>query len=196
LTAVFFTLDASLTPTSALLGESFVIHGTSPLDGNVGGEWAYEAGLSGAPGGAAQGISAVGFGLFGQANFNGEELFTPPPGLHLGGLDAGIVSASQTDIDSNLKVLRTPLIQDSVVFTLDSTLAAGTDLSGLVTNVSFQFGTDLSLTNLSASPAPSPGPGEVPVVPEPASAVIWLLAGGAIAIAGRHKGVRRLLCRG
>ncbi len=181
LTAVFFTLNASLTPTSALLGESLILHGATPPDGNVGGEWAYEAGLAGAPQGASQGISAVGFGLFGQANFNGEALFTSPPGLQLGGLDAGIVSGSQSDIGSNQKILKTPLIQDRVLFILDSNLPAGSDLSGQVTNVSFQFGTDLALTNLRG--ALGPAPSEILLTPELPSALVWLLASGMLGIA-------------
>ncbi len=189
LTAMFFTLDASLTPSSALLGTSLVIHGLTPLDGNVGGEWAYESGLNGAPGGASQGISAVGLGLFGQANFNGEALFTSPPGLQLGGLDAGIASSSQTDIGSNHKILKTPLIQDQIVFTFDTDLPPGTDLSGMISAVSFQFGTDLRLTNLRG--ALQPGPGATPLIPEPASAMIWLLAAGALAAIGRPVGWAR-----
>ena len=70
LTGVFFTVDGdpTLTPVSAILPTgSTVLFGGYPTGGNVGGEWAYVDGLIGAPGGADEGISSTGLGLFGGA---------------------------------------------------------------------------------------------------------------------------------
>ena len=180
LTALFFDIDASLSPLSAQLGGSTVMHGDTPADGNVGGEWALGSSLTGAPGDAGYGISAVGFGLFGHANFNGDVLFTPPPGLQLGGLDAGIVSASQTDAGSNAKILETSLIRDHVVFTFtsDSTI----DLNS-ISNVSFQFGTDLRLPNIGGELDEGDVPTGADLVPEPHAMAIWGLGCIGIVVA-------------
>jgi hypothetical protein len=61
------------------------------------------------------------------------------------------------------------LIQDDVLFALssDSTI----DLS-TISNVSFQFGTDLSLPNLAGEAGDVP-PEPAPLVPEPASLCVW-----------------------
>lgn len=180
LTALFFDIDGDLSPLSAELLGSTIMHGDTPADGNVGGEWALGSSLSGAPGDAGYGISAVGFGLFGHANFNGDALFTPPPGLQLNGLDAGIVSASQTDAGSNAKILDTPLIRDHVVFTMISDAAI--DVTS-ISNVSFQFGTDLSLPNLGGELDEGEVPPEAELVPEPHSMAIWGLGCAGIAVA-------------
>lgn len=76
LTAVFFTVagDPTLTPVAALLNVgSVVVFGPSG-GGNVGGEWAYADGLSGAPGAADEGISSAGLGFFGAGNFGDSNL--------------------------------------------------------------------------------------------------------------------------
>src|SRR5262245_17346996 len=68
LTAIFFDLVGvgPLTPVSALLsGGSTVFYQDQPTGGNVGGEWAYNAGLAGLPNGATEGISSTGLGIFG-----------------------------------------------------------------------------------------------------------------------------------
>src|SRR5262245_37334887 len=91
LTAVFFDYNGAtlaLTPVSATLanGSTFVyldplpgpIVANAVAAGNVGGEWGYGSGLSGAPGAAAYGISSSGFTLFGAPNFNGPNLAPPP----------------------------------------------------------------------------------------------------------------------
>jgi hypothetical protein len=174
LTCVFFHLDGTLSPVSANLAGATILHGATPWDGNVGGEWGYASGLKGAPGDATQGISAAGLGLFGHANFDGLGLFTPPPGLQLGGLDAGLVSSNQTDAGSNQKILKTPLVRDHVVFTL-SGLPAGFDPTRDITGVSFQYGTDLRLTNLPGQlllPPPPPPPA-LALIPEPGALMVW-----------------------
>lgn len=181
LTALFFDIDGDLSPVCAVLDGSTILHGDTPADGNVGGEWALGSSLSGAPSDAGYGISAVGFGLFGHANFNGDVLFTPPPGLQLGGLDAGIVSANQTDAGSNAKILDTPLIKNHVVFTMTSDAAI--DLTS-ISNVSFQFGTDLSLPNLGGElDEGDVPPDQAELVPEPHSMAIWGLGCAGLAVA-------------
>jgi hypothetical protein len=161
LTALFFTIDQTLTPVSAVLGaESRVWYDDPPPSGNVGGEWAYASGLSGAPGGATQGISSSGFGLFGNANFQGDNLDDP---VDVDGLNYGITSSGDDLLTGNAAVTggnppnyknRFPLIQDTVIFTLsglDPDFVASADT---ITNISFQYGTSLSDTNV---PVPEPG---------------------------------------
>ncbi|HXI85181.1 MAG TPA: XDD4 family exosortase-dependent surface protein [Verrucomicrobiae bacterium] len=146
LTAVFFSLtgDPTLTKVSALLNAGSVgVKNGSTLTvpgGVVGGSWAYAAGLSGAPGGANEGISAAGFGLFGSANlFPGAAL--PGDGSTPGGLGGGLTTA--TDDGSKYKggLTGRPFIKDSAVFTLGAVPASFT-LSG-ISGVSFQYGTTL-----------------------------------------------------
>jgi hypothetical protein len=153
LTAVFFTIAgvSSLKPVSANLAPGSVVWNGPDGDGNVGGEWAYASGLSGAPGGATQGISSAGFGLFGHANFNGSNLDDPNA---VGGLNYGITSTGDNPDTGNWPVTgKDPLINYAVVFTL-SNLPTGFEPSALnITNVSFQYGTSLGEPNV---PVPEP----------------------------------------
>jgi len=154
LTAVFFTVagDPELKPVSAVLaGGSNVLFGSTDPGGVVGGEWAYKNGLSGAPQGADEGISSSGLGLFGPSNlFPGSDLDNP---TDPNGLNYGITSAGDNSATGNKMVTESePLIKNSVVFTLSG--LSGFRFEGpLVTNVSFQYGTDLSGPNL---PIPEP----------------------------------------
>jgi hypothetical protein len=173
LTAVFFTIEGigSLTPESAVLANGSTVFFGSDGFGNVGGEWAYASGLSGAPGGATQGISSSGLGLFGSGNFEGSDLQGPPSGA-VDGLQYGITSAGDNPATGNTPVTGTnALIKNAVVFTL-SGLPADFEYSK-ISNVSFQYGTSLSEPN-------------VPV-PEPATMV--LLGSGLIGLAvfGRRR---------
>jgi len=158
LTAVFFDLDGvtGLDPDSALLNESNVLFGPDG-GGNVGGEWAYAEGLTGAPLGADMGISSAGFGLFGDANFDGVNLQDPTA---VNGLNYGITSAGDKPLTGNTSVTGglnkngkgnpVALIQNSVIFTLNG-LPAGFNPDTSISKVSFQYGTDLDL----AVPEPS-----------------------------------------
>ncbi|CAG1002227.1 hypothetical protein PHYC_02978 [Phycisphaerales bacterium] len=142
LTALFFDVDGasvSLTPVSALLNAgSVAVFASQPAGGNVGGEWAYGAGIAG-PEGTGYGISSAGFGLFGGANFLGPDL--DPPGA-VNGLNYGLTSTGDNLATGNTPVTGSvPLVQDSVVFTL-SGLPSGFDL-GRINNVWFQYGTGL-----------------------------------------------------
>jgi hypothetical protein len=171
LTAVFFALAGdpppSLTPSSAVLGEGSVVTNYCgvagcPPPGNsvVGGEWAYKAGLAGAPLGATQGISSAGFNdLFvADDRFQGANLQGPdaPDGMQF-----GITSAGDNPTTGNSPVRgANGLIQSSVLFTLS--VPAGVTL-GDISAVSFQYGTSLAESNL---------PGQTPV-PEPATFLLW-----------------------
>jgi hypothetical protein len=88
------------------------------------------------------------------------------------GLQYGITSAGDDSTTGNTPVMTSPLIDNSVVFTLG--LPTGFTLGG-VTNVSFQYGTDLSEPNV-------PGIAAEPVLaPEPST---FLLLGIGIGLLG------------
>jgi len=147
LTAVFFDIAGNpvLTPVSAVLGAgSTVLFGGTDPGGVVGGEWAYRAGLTGAPQAAQQGISSVGLGLFGPPDlFPGTNLEGP---ASPNGLQYGITSAGDNPATGNTPVTGTqPLIQNAVIFTLGG-IPEGFQLN--ISNVSFQYGTDLSEPHL------------------------------------------------
>ena len=173
LTAVFFDIagDPVLTPETAVVVLGSVVHfgGTDP-GGVVGGEWAYRAGLSGAPGDTTRGISSAGFGLFGPGDlFSGSNLSGP---TSPDGLDYGITSAGDDVATGNTPVTgATPLIQNAVVFTLG--VPDGVMLSD-ISNVYFQYGTSL------AEPS-------FPHTPEPGTVVLIASAVGALAILRRRK---------
>jgi hypothetical protein len=158
MTAVFFDIQGdplTLARESAVLaGGSIVLFGITDPGGVVGGEWAYAAGLSG-PNGADYGISSAGYGLFGPGNrFPGNNLAGPDAP---NGLGYGITSAGDDPDTGNTPVTgEHPLIQNSVVFTL-SGLPAGFDPNVSISNVSFQYGTDLSEPNVPGVPAPGAG---------------------------------------
>jgi hypothetical protein len=149
LTALFFDLDPTvgLTPISALLASGSTVVNGPTGGGNVGGEFAYDDGLAGAPAGAGLGVSNSGLGLFGDANFNGTNLSGPTA---VDGPQYGITSAGDNTATGNTALLTTPIIQSSVIFLLDiggSTVYS--DISEFsISNVSFQYGTALGDTNL------------------------------------------------
>lgn len=161
LTGVFFTLAGSpaLTRTSAVLPTgSVVVYDADgqPAGGVVGGEWAYKAGLSGAPGGAQAGLSSSGLGLFGPPDlFPGSDL-APPTSPD--GLQYGILSAGDNTATGNAGVTGSGgLIKNSVFFTL-GTAPGYTLASTSVSAVSFQYGTALNEPNVVAAvPAPESG---------------------------------------
>lgn len=180
LTAVFFsTGTAPLTQQTAYIspGSTFyndVIGPGNPVNAatynnNVGGEWVYWSGLSGAPHGATMGISSVGLAFDGQPNFNGPDL-EPPTSVD--GLQYGIASAGDDPLTGNTGVMTSPLINNEVVFTL--TVPEGFSLTD-ISNVSFQYGTDLSEPN---------------IIPAPGAVLLGLLGFSAIALIGWVK--RRL----
>src|SRR5262249_23648073 len=129
--------------------------GTDP-GGVVGGEWAYKGALSGGPHSASYGVSSAGLGLFGPGDvFPGSNLSGPASPA---GLEFGITSAGDNPATGNSHVIGGdgPLIKSSVVFTLGG-LPAGFDPAARISNVSFQYGTDLSEPNLPGVPEPGAG---------------------------------------
>ncbi len=177
LTAVFFDVISgeTLTPVSALLSGATVHFGPNG-GGNVGGEWAYGAGLSSAPGSATRGVSSAGFGLFGGANFNGANLEGPTA---VNGLNYGLSSTGDNPTTGNTPVTGgVPLIQDHVVFTL-SGISALFDPAASIRNVSFQYGTALSEPNVRGGD----GGG---VIPLPSASFLGLAGLGAVAARRRR----------
>jgi len=167
LTAVFFSLtgDPTLTKLSASLNAGSVgVEDGSTLTvpgGIVGGSWAYAAGLNGAPGNANEGISAVGFGLFGPGNlFPGSALpgDSPTPG----GVGGGLTTAADDGSNYNGGLAGRPFIKDSAVFTFGAVPASFT-LSEIST-VSFQYGTTLGTEPNVPGTIPEPGPVALTVV--------------------------------
>ena len=143
--------------------------------GNVGGEWAYSDNLSGAPGGADEGISSAGFSLFGNANFGVSNLQGP---LAVDGMQYGLTSAGDNLTTGNAAVTGNfALIQNSVIFEL-SGIPGGFDPSqaGAITQLSFQYGTALSEPNFSQVPIP---------------ASLLLLGSGVLGLTGFRRKFRR-----
>jgi hypothetical protein len=193
LTALFFSTTASLTPGTATVAPgSSVLFYTPSTQSNVGGEWAYASGLSGAPGGATNGISSSGLNLFGAGNFQ------PPTNLQgpvsVDGLQFGITSAGDNPATGNTPVTGTnALIKNSVIFVLS--LVGVFDLSSL-THVSFQYGTALTDPNVSCTPgAPNcifhdntPPP---PSVPLPPAAILFVSGLAGLGLIGARRRRRR-----
>ena len=178
LTAIFFDVAGVgvLTRVSGVLtGGSTVFFGGTDPGGVVGGEWAYASSLVGAPGGATEGISSAGFGLFGSGDlFPGSDLQSP---ASPDGLQYGITSAGDDTTTGNTPVTGTEaLIKNSVTFTLDGLPSGFLPSRQNITNVSFQFGTALTEPNI---------PVRDPQVPEPST--LLLLTTGLIGLARAKK---------
>jgi hypothetical protein len=177
LTALFFDLagavtltplSADITPGSALIN----FFATDPSTTGVGGEWAYKAGLSGAPGGATRGVSSTGLSWFGPGDrFPGANLQGP---TSPDGVQYGITSAGDNPATGNGGISGNGLIKDSVVFVLGG-LPAGFDPHASIGNVTFLYGTALGEGEFSP---PSP-----PEIPEPAT--MFLVGAGLLGAAAR-----------
>lgn len=162
LTSIFFTLSpgTTLTPLSAVLAPGSVVvydPDGQPASGVVGGEFAFKAGLTGAPASAALGISSSGLGLFGPGDlFPGSDL-APPTSPD--GPNYGILSAGDNALTGNNGVLNAGgMIKNSVIFTFN-TAANFLFTPSNLSSVSFQYGTALSEPNVAASVTPVPEPG-------------------------------------
>lgn len=147
-----FTGSPSLTPASATVASGAIVGAACDSVScvgvtNVAGEFGYQA--TSFTGGADRGIASSGYlttGLSGNiGNFNngaaGTDLDNP---ASLDGINFGIISAA-SGFDPNGGLANDPLIQDRAVFVL-------TGVSGLtnadISNVSFQYGTNLSELNV------------------------------------------------
>ncbi|HYE63598.1 MAG TPA: XDD4 family exosortase-dependent surface protein [Phycisphaerales bacterium] len=147
LTAISFDISGpavALTRLSGHLGAgSTVVYDPDgqPAGGDIGGEWAYRAGVVGAPGGRDYIISSSGLGgLVGNGDrFPGPDL-SPPPNPD--GLQYGLTSLGDDIATGNGGVLGSGgLIKHSVVFRLGNA-GANFDLSR-IENVLFIYGTSL-----------------------------------------------------
>ena len=180
LTAVFFSTGGfDFTPGKATLASgSTVLHapkrdayGTRIYNGtyaggDVGAEWAYAAGLTGAPHGATQGVSSSGMDLFGP-----KDRFDTAPRHDLqsptspDGLQYGITTAGDNKSTGNSNMTgKYALIQGPVNFTF--VVESGFTLDSIA-NVSFQYGTCLGEPNVPGNPPAPPS-----LVPEPNSMVL------------------------
>jgi hypothetical protein len=149
LTGVFFSAGtATLTPVSATVPGGSAIAYCAACAGvtNVGGEWAYAAGLAGSltlSGGGDRGISSVGLGLFGNANFGGANLAGPDA---VDGDQFGILSAGDNLATGNAGVTNSGgQIKNAVVFVLT---VVGSLTEGQIGNVFFQYGSVLNVVPL------------------------------------------------
>ncbi len=174
LTAVFFDIDpntTTLTRKSAVLNAGSVVLWGPDGGGNVGGEWAYKANLSGAPANAALGLSSIGTGLFGPG-----DLFDPDANLagpeSPDGLQYGLLSAGDDIASGNAAVTGGfPLIKNSVVFLLG---VQGTINSIPPGSVSFQYGTDLNEPNITVPEPTTMIAGALLLLPFAASTVRYV----------------------
>ena len=157
LTAVFFDItgNPALTRVAGELAPgSFVQEDGQPntTPSPIGGEYAYRGGGATLAHGAEQGLSAVGFGVFGPPDlFPGGDVggqANPPDGL-----DFGLVPATDNPTTHNGGADRV-LVNDSVVFTLGG-LPGGFNPATSISNVTFQYGTGLNEPSVGGVPEPT-----------------------------------------
>jgi hypothetical protein len=175
LTGLFFDLPdgITLTPLSAT-ANSIVQAGTCDVGTctgasvNVGGEFAMATGaFTGHLGNV--GISSSGYIGTSTGNFNGPNLDDPDAP---NGINFGIVAPSPLySFNPNGGLDDDPLINGTVVFTL--AISGGKLLESQITNVSFQYGTNLSEPQISGGSVGQ-------VVPEPST---FMLLGSALVVA-------------
>ncbi len=187
LTAVYFdwtappTYPGGFTPVSAIIAPGSVVYGgPQPVDGNVGGEWAY----SGVVGSVSPGISSSGLSTYGPGNlFGGPNLQGPASPA---GLEYGLASVGDDPLTGNGGVSGNALIRNSVVFTLNP----GTDLDesflSRIFNVRVQYGTSPSEPSFTLNPP------QLTTVPLPAAAWAGL---GTLACIGGARLIRRRSAR-
>jgi hypothetical protein len=164
LTAVFFnigspTVTAPLTRVSAQLSDtdSKVVAGNTTLGyTDVGGEWAFAAGVGSQVSGYEYGIGAVGLDVFSPSDrFPGPDKDGQVP---IGGISYGLTSFGDNLSTGNGHLgagSSTPLIQYSMLFRL-ADLPVGFSLEQ-IEDVRFQYGTSLDEMSLTGVMNPEPG---------------------------------------
>lgn len=146
LTAIFFNLPGNPTLSRSVgFSGAYLPMGSDVKNGAdvlvLGGEWAYKSGLS--VGGFSQGISSSGLDLFGPGDrFPGADLEGPPSGSP-NGVQYGITTLNDTGGNDNGGLSGKGQARNSVFFLLGG-IAANFDPTTAITNVRFQYGTNLS----------------------------------------------------
>ena len=141
--------------------------------GNVGSEWAYRNGLTGAPLGANEGISSTDLKWFGKKNlFPGNKI---PGAGSINGVGFGLTTIFDYPGNDRGSIKNQSLIENSAVFTFTG-LPEGFDLSN-ITNVTFQYGTSLKEPELMG----------VAAVPEPTTIMLVAASLGTLAFISRKR---------
>ncbi len=161
------TTASVLTVDTALIGAGSALVGFAATgDTDLSSEWAFKDDVSAGTLGTF-GISSVGDVLFGTDTFGSADRFDPdgnlfpPPSGSLNGIEGSIVGPNITDFSVDGFDSQGPVVQNQMVFRL---LISGQALTmDDIENVAVLFGTD-----------------GAPLIPEPTSAVLFLV--GALAV--------------
>jgi hypothetical protein len=177
LTAIIFNISGPAMTLSRISGVlapgSMVVYDPDgqPAGGIVGGEWAYNGSLVGAPGNRQYGLSSSGMGgLFGAMHrFPGDDLEPP---TNPDGLQYGLTSMGDNLATGNNGVLNSGgLIKSGVVLRLGG---AGVDFDlTRINDVVFLYGTAI-------------GEGDIPGAPTPGAAGLLMIGAGLIATRRRR----------
>jgi hypothetical protein len=157
--AIYFNIsgNTALTPLAAALGSGSSYVNDPSHTAVLGQDWQYLSTLSAAvtPNGQRQGISAVGYGIFGPSGN-----FCTSGCNNLGGIDFGLVPTSYVaGTGSGIGSSRV-VIDNSVVFTL-SGIPVGFDPNASISNVEVQYGSATSDDQLKGNKVSTPEPSTI-----------------------------------